>query len=340
MADGTTTQMMIDYHRARDKRRSIMRNSLTLDALEGKSSHQETALQSTVAGDLEIPNFCYSHGSPARPTRRKLHAATDEFLEDLTKQASKRLGTEEAAAQIDKLLQKHRSMQVAEEGFLPRNRRPASLQLLGKSFSYSHDGDFGPCPLPSPALTAANLSTKNSPDASPVLLCQAQSLLSHPSSDIDSSPPHLLHEALRSSPHPHVVPSSPDSDDSSIQGSDAFCFASNEQAVEHPNGPPLPEAFTPKRESQVLRKVNSGFEIMVPGTFAPLTVEDALVDSDGGNRRRTRRLQKVPPSSHRRSRASLDLDKHEAVQPIEDDAVKRRPKRLQKKRRHSTSSIA
>lgn len=337
-ADGTTTQMMIDYHRNKERRRSMMRNSLALDALEGRASYHDTTLQSHVAGDLEIPKFRFNHGSPTTPSRRQMQAS-DDFLEDLTRQASKRLATEEAAAQIDKLLQKHRSMQVAEEGFLPRSRRPASIQVLEKS--YSNDSDPEPRPLPNPP--SPPLTTYDSPienhDSSHILRAKYRAPLHTQSSDIDSSPTHTLHKALQSSPDTYLDPNSPLSDASSIQRSDSLDFSSNERTTNLDTDEAVPQVFTPKRESQVLRKVNSGFEIMVPGTFGQRAFEDALVGTDGGNKRRTRRLQKVSPSSRRRSHVPVQVKEPEDIATTDDASGKRRPNRLQKKRHHSTSSI-
>lgn len=48
-----------------------------------------------------------------------------------------------------------------------------------------------------------------------------------------------------------------------------------------------------QRMSQVLRKVNSGFEILRPGTLGPNPVDISLdVDLEAGEKRQPRRLQK------------------------------------------------
>ncbi|KAF2428841.1 hypothetical protein EJ08DRAFT_735412 [Tothia fuscella] len=62
-----------------------------------------------------------------------------------------------------------------------------------------------------------------------------------------------------------------------------------------------------KRNSQILRKVNSAFEIMKPGTFTPKsynTSSPALRHTDG-NRRRSRKLQKKYTPDGERKRSSF-----------------------------------
>jgi hypothetical protein len=58
------------------------------------------------------------------------------------------------------------------------------------------------------------------------------------------------------------------------------------------------EPISSQRENQILRKVNSGFEILRPGTFAqPPSPEEQTTEQNFGEKRQSKRLQKRRKSS-------------------------------------------
>ena len=173
------------------------------------------------------------------------------------------------------LLQSHRMSHVAETGQLtPRIRKPgfsgewASIVESGKP-GKPENAAAGPvdCFIPRRATPSPPLSVALDPQISP-----SQSTPVTPSSQ-DSHPTNAAKQAV------------PLLDTYQPRGPHT-----EEEDVEPSQQASVPQVH---RNSQVLRKVNSGFEILRPGTFS-VTMPPAVDDRDleSGEKRQSKRLQK------------------------------------------------
>lgn len=344
-ADGNTTQMFIDHHRnTRSTRPSLVRNSATLESVEGVSQHRNSTSESQSTGGLEvprIPQFRFSRGPPnSRTSRDPQRHSAEEFLAsvELARRPSGHLNPAEAAAHIDKLFQTRRSHQAAEAGDLSQlKHRSHSLQPFK---TYGND-DISL--QPSSSLPALEASAKHSPGSSPLLLPQDNEVYTMQRSPDFGSFTRTTHEP-HSPPQASLAQNSTPIGTSPVSHSDPVS-AKDETPITEMSDMALPPPFSVNRNSQVLRKVNSGFEIMMPGTYDKPPEGDPHEDSSGG-KRRSRRLQKPPP------RAIETQQRREVSEKVPLDDItnsangnrsslesKRQLKRLRKKRRKSNSSF-
>ena len=82
--------------------------------------------------------------------------------------------------------------------------------------------------------------------------------------------------------------------------------------IARPQAVHAPPSFEHERGAQILRKVNDTFEILQPGTIAPVTGQQASemkgsIDGRNGAKRRTRRLSKERPSGERDRSSFIDI---------------------------------
>ncbi|KAJ9663793.1 hypothetical protein H2201_005514 [Coniosporium apollinis] len=263
-----------------------LRNSSTLDALEGVAGpsadprkvsdesgtskrRSESLRTSSSASDYErAPTFQFTKESP---TRDVSDPASD----------TSHIRPGDRSLSLD-LLQSHRLSHVAETGQLTlRVRRPRPLS--GLTPTHGSEGGSG-----SAANTIEANATK--PDTadhtwpkrngSSSSETSAKSTLDHPVSTPPSSPSSST--PTQTSPYaPLPFSYEEDTADSSL---------------------PVQTAQN-QRMSQVLRKVNSGFEILRPGTLGPNPADMALdIDLEAGEKRQSKRLQKKRRTSSTTSR--------------------------------------
>ncbi|KAB2577523.1 uncharacterized protein LTHEOB_9183 [Lasiodiplodia theobromae] len=242
---------------------SMLRHSATLDTLEGeeddaRAMHERSA---SASANPYAYNFS-SNGSSRKSSGSSDNNPPDRSSDDDTV-GSTSMGKAPMVAvprsrdpRTDlRLLQSHRMSHVAETGSLVRRERPD--RPTGRS------GDWSSMSLDAPYSRSAPTSGPPSPPSGPT-----------------SGPPSPPTPPISQGANPFMAPlesvSSP-TRDSHPENTVAHAVPLLE--TYQPRGPNFdddtPQAYT-THDSQVLRKVNSGFEILRPGTFPVGPTEEAL----------------------------------------------------------------
>ena len=333
--DSSPGRSMGKHSTTRYSNGNIVRNSTTLHALEGLDIPGPSTRMALNAPTIEIPNTATVRYEPlsndqySPPSSGNSSGRTSNESSDYSPDGVLRLsrpfepaylkpgpGKTHLSVPVDPrmdldLLQSHRLSHVAETGQLaPRVRKPA------QSGDYSLDARapdeiltnvngvnyFVPRKTPSPPHenyvvyakepTSSQPSTTYTyttldPAAAPSTSYKGKEPVSTSTSTSTSTytPPRLQAYEPRG-PH-HVY----DSEDTS-------------PTQQQPDHYPVPTAQNNNRQSHVLRKVNSGFEILRPGTFAPPTEAELAALEQQQEKRQSRRLQKKrrPSEASRSSR--------------------------------------
>ncbi|KAF4307329.1 hypothetical protein GTA08_BOTSDO05114 [Botryosphaeria dothidea] len=237
----------------------MLRHSATLDTLEGEDEDAQAAHERSVSAGANPYGYTFSsNGSSRKSSGSSDNNPSDEGTTETVAMGKAPMvaipRTRDPRTDL-RLLQSHRMSHVAETGSLARRERPD--RPTGRS------GDWSNLSL-DPYSRSAPTSGPPSPPSGPT------SGRSSP-----STPP------MAQGANPFMAPlesvSSPTRDS---HPENAAASAVPLLETYQPRGPNFdddtPQAFSNQHDSQVLRKVNSGFEILRPGTFPIGPTEEAL----------------------------------------------------------------
>ncbi|KAL0261030.1 hypothetical protein SLS55_004722 [Diplodia seriata] len=241
---------------------SMLRHSATLDTLEGDAAEAQAMHERSASGGANPYGYNFSSNGSSRKSsgssdNNPAHPSSDDDTtgSTTTGKAPMVVAPRSRDPRTDlRLLQSHRMSHVAETGSLVRRERPGPT---GRS------GDWSNISMEAPYSRSAPTSGRSSPPSGSA-----------------SAPPSPPTPPIAQGANPFMAPlesiSSP-TRDSHPDNTAAHAVPLLE--TYQPRGPNFdddtPQAH-PAQESQVLRKVNSGFEILRPGTFPVGPTEEAL----------------------------------------------------------------
>ncbi|GME51237.1 hypothetical protein GTA08_BOTSDO05114 [Neofusicoccum parvum] len=243
---------------------NMLRHSATLDTLEGEDEDAQMMAERSASANANPYGYTFSsNGSSRKSSGSSDNNPQDRSSDDDNTTTSTAMGKAPMMAvprprdpRTDlRLLQSHRMSHVAETGSLARRERPD--RPTGRS------GDWSNMTL-DPYSRSAPTSGRSSPPSDPT-----------------SGPPSPPTPPIAQGSNPFMAPlESVNSPTRDSHPDNTAAHAVPLLETYQPRGPNFdddaPQAFQHGRESQVLRKVNSGFEILRPGTFPVGPTEENL----------------------------------------------------------------
>ncbi|EKG19435.1 hypothetical protein MPH_03298 [Macrophomina phaseolina MS6] len=242
---------------------SMLRHSATLDTLEGDDEDAQAAHERSASANANPYVYTFSSNGSSRKSSGSSDNNPPDRSDDDTVETA-RMGKAPMASiprtrdpRTDlRLLQSHRMSHVAETGSLARRERPE--RPTGRS------GDWSNMSMDAPYSRSASNSGPPSPPSGPI-----------------SGPPSPHTPPMAQGANPFMAPlESANSPTRDSHPENVAAHAVPLLETYQPRGPNFdddtPQAYASQHDSQVLRKVNSGFEILRPGTFPIGPTEEAL----------------------------------------------------------------